>query len=34
MPFFSRRLIENSDVLSGSKQETDRLFKEIKRRLF
>jgi proline dehydrogenase len=34
MPFFSRRLIENADVLGGSKQETTRLFKEIKRRLF
>jgi proline dehydrogenase len=34
MPFFSRRLTENADVLGGSKQETTRLFKEIKRRLF
>jgi hypothetical protein len=33
MPFFSRRLIENSDILGGSVKETDRLKSEIKRRL-
>jgi proline dehydrogenase len=34
MPFFSRRLIENSDILGGSVKETDRLKTEMKRRLF
>jgi proline dehydrogenase len=33
LPYLSRRLTENSDILGGSKKETDRMLWEMKRRI-